>query len=298
MAATTLPCYFSGMTNFTRAGLIVKFNDESVANTLADVINCLEALKLDVVLDDSTNGLISGRPTVPISEIADTCDIAVVIGGDGTLLSAARALVDHQVPIVGINRGRLGFLVDVPPDGDLDQLSQIISGQHIEEKRALLETRILRDGECIASSYAFNDTVLRVRDLLQIMDFDVIIDDILVTHQRADGLIVATPSGSTAYSLSNGGPIVGPTIDAFVVQPICPHTLTSRPLMVDASSIIRVHLWDDDIKRAQVVCDGQIYMDAMLGDMVEIKRNDNRVRLLHPENYDYHRILREKLNWG
>lgn len=286
------------MTNFTRAGLIVKFNDESVANTLADVINCLEALKLDVVLDDSTNGLISGRPTVPISEIADTCDIAVVIGGDGTLLSAARALVDHQVPIVGINRGRLGFLVDVPPDGDLDQLSQIISGQHIEEKRALLETRILRDGECIASSYAFNDTVLRVRDLLQIMDFDVIIDDILVTHQRADGLIVATPSGSTAYSLSNGGPIVGPTIDAFVVQPICPHTLTSRPLMVDASSIIRVHLWDDDIKRAQVVCDGQIYMDAMLGDMVEIKRNDNRVRLLHPENYDYHRILREKLNWG
>lgn len=286
------------MTNFTRAGLIVKFNDESVANTLADVINCLEALKLDVVLDDSTNGLISGRPTVPISEIADTCDIAVVIGGDGTLLSAARALVDHQVPIVGINRGRLGFLVDVPPDGDLDQLSQIISGQHIEEKRALLETRILRDGECIASSYAFNDTVLRVRDLLQIMDFDVIIDDILVTHQRADGLIVATPSGSTAYSLSNGGPIVGPTIDAVVVQPICPHTLTSRPLMVDASSIIRVHLWDDDIKRAQVVCDGQIYMDAMLGDMVEIKRNDNRVRLLHPENYDYHRILREKLNWG
>lgn len=286
------------MTTFSRAGLIVRFNDESVANTLADVVACLEALELEVLLDNSTRGLIDGRSTVPITDIAAQCDLAVVIGGDGTLLNAARSLVDHNVPIVGINRGRLGFLVDVSPAGGLDELSQIVKGQHIEEKRALLQTRILRDGDCIASSYAFNDTVIRVKDLLQIMDFDVIIDDVLVTHQRADGLIIATPSGSTAYSLSNGGPIVGPTIDALVVQPICAHTLTSRPLMVDADSTIRVHLWDDDVTRAQVVCDGQIYMDAMLGDMIEIKRNVNRVRLLHPENYDYHRILREKLNWG
>ncbi|NND89678.1 MAG: hypothetical protein HKN42_02355 [Granulosicoccus sp.] len=286
------------MTNFSRAGLLVKFNDESVANTLADVVGCLEHLGIEVVLENSTRGLMPGRPTVPVAEIAELCDLAVVIGGDGTLLSAARSLVDHQIPIVGINRGRLGFLVDVSPDRGLDQLVQIVNGQHIEENRALLQTRILRDGECIASSYAFNDTVIRVRDLLQIMDFDVIIDDVLVTHQRADGLIIATPSGSTAYSLSNGGPIVGPTIDALVVQPICPHTLTSRPLMVDANSTVRVHLWDDDVARAQVVCDGQIYMDAMLGDMIEIKRNVNRVRLLHPETYDYHRILREKLNWG
>lgn len=286
------------MTNFSRAGLIVKFNDESVANTLADVVACLEALDVEVVLDNSTRGLIGARPTVPTREIASSCDLAVVIGGDGTLLSAARSLVDYNIPIVGVNRGRLGFLVDVSPDGGLDELSQIVRGQHIEEKRALLQTRVMRDGECIASSYAFNDTVIRVKDLLQIMDFDVIIDDVLVTHQRADGLIIATPSGSTAYSLSNGGPIVGPTIDALVVQPICAHTLTSRPLMVDANSTIRVHLWDDDVARAQVVCDGQIYVDAMLGDMIEVKRNVNRVRLLHPENYDYHRILREKLNWG
>jgi len=286
------------MTTFSRAGLIVKFNDESVASTLADVIACLEGHQLDVMLDNSTRGLVEGRGTVPITDIARQCDLAVVIGGDGTLLNAARCLVDHNVPIVGINRGRLGFLVDVSPDGGLDELSQIVKGQHIEENRALLQTRILRDGDCIAKSYAFNDTVIRVKNTLQIMDFDVIIDDVLVTHQRADGLIVATPSGSTAYSLSNGGPIVGPTIDALIVQPICPHTLTSRPLMVDADSTIRVHLWDDDVTQAQVVCDGQIYMDAMLGDMIETKRNVNRVRLLHPENYDYHRILREKLNWG
>ncbi|MFK8076396.1 MAG: NAD(+) kinase [Granulosicoccus sp.] len=286
------------MTTFTKAGLIVKFNDESVANTLNDVIACLESLDVEVMLDESIGQLVSDKPKVPTIEIAENCDLAVVIGGDGTLLSAARSLVDHNVPIVGINRGRLGFLVDVSPANGLDQLTQIIKGQHIEEKRALLQTRVLRDGECFASSYAFNDTVMRVKDLLQIMDFDIIIDDVLVTHQRADGIIVATPSGSTAYSLSNGGPIVGPTIDALVVQPICAHTLTSRPLMVDANSTIRVHLWDDDVTHAQVVCDGQIYMDAMLGDMIEIKRNPNRVRLLHPESYDYHRILREKLNWG
>jgi len=286
------------MTTFTRAGLIVKFNDESVANTLDDVINCLETLNIEVVLDQSIGDLCVGRTKVSTSEIAQTCDLAVVIGGDGTLLSAARSLVDHHVPIVGINRGRLGFLVDVSPTEGLDELVKIVNGQHIEENRALLETRVLRDGVCTSSSYAFNDTVIRVKDLLQIMDFDIIIDDVLVTHQRADGIIVATPSGSTAYSLSNGGPIVGPTIDALVVQPICAHTLTSRPLMVDAASTIRIHLWDDDITQAQVVCDGQIYMDAMLGDMIEIKRNANRVRLLHPENYDYHRILREKLNWG
>ena len=286
------------MTTFSRAGLIVKVGDESVASTLTDAIARLEAAGVEYLLDASTDGLAGDAETVTREVLAARCDLAVVIGGDGTLLAAARSLVDAGVPIVGVNRGRLGFLVDVSPDDGLEQLAGILEGRYLAEERSLLETRILRDGDCIASAYAFNDTVIRVRDVLQLMDFDVIIDDILVTHQRADGLIVATPSGSTAYSLSNGGPIVGPTIDAVVLQPICPHTLTSRPLMVDADSSIRIHLWDDDVLQAQVVCDGQIYMDASLGDMIEIRRKQTRVRLLHPETYDYHRILREKLNWG
>ncbi|MEE9320551.1 MAG: NAD(+) kinase [Granulosicoccus sp.] len=286
------------MTTFSRVGLIVKFDDESVANTLSDVIDRLETLHIEPVLDNSTRGLVNGRPICSTAEIGDSCDLAIVIGGDGTLLNAARNLVDSEVPIVGVNRGRLGFLVDVPPDTGLDQLTAILEGNYIEEQRTLLETRILRDGDCIDSSYAFNDAVIRVRDLLQIMDFDIIIDDVLVTHQRADGLIVASPSGSTAYSLSNGGPIVGPTIDAMVLQPICPHTLTSRALIVDANSSIRIHLWDDEVLQAQVVCDGQVYMDAKLGDMIEVTRKERRIRLLHPESYDYHRILREKLSWG
>ena len=286
------------MTNFSRIGLIVKFDDESVASTLNEAVACVQSHGLQIALDHSTKGLVDGAQTVSIDEIAKTCDLAVVIGGDGTLLSAARSLVDHHVPIVGINRGRLGFLVDVSPKNELQALSNILGGDFIQEQRSLLQTRILRDGKCVAQSHAFNDTVIRVRDLLQIMDFDVIIDDVLVTHQRADGLIIATPSGSTAYSLSNGGPIVAPTIDALIVHPICPHTLTSRPILVEGDSCIRVHLWDDEIKTAQIVCDGQIYMDTMLGDMVEIRRHANRVQLLHPEDYDYYRILREKLSWG
>ncbi len=286
------------MKKFSRIGLLVKINDESVASTISDVIHLLESLDVEVMLSHSTNGLIDAGPTVPPSDIGEQCDLAIVIGGDGTLLHATRELVDYDVPIVGVNRGRLGFLVDVPPTKGLERLAAIINGQYIEEERIMLFTRIMREGEPIASAYAFNDTVVRVRDVLQIMDFDITIDDVLVTHQRADGLIIATPSGSTAYSLSNGGPIVGPSVNAVVLQPICPHTLTSRALMVDASSRIRMHLWDDQVLEAQVICDGQVYMDATLGDMIEITAMDKRVRLLHPETYDYHQILREKLNWG
>lgn len=286
------------MTEFRTAGIVVKINDNSVANTLQEVIDLLRSINIEVVLDDSTTGLVEAGATINISEQPDKCDVVIVIGGDGTLLHAARNLVDTNTPIVGVNRGRLGFLVDVTPGNGYQTLQSVLEGVYQEEDRFLLDICVLRDGEVHSTSTAFNDVVIRVRDKLQIMDYDVIIDDQLVTHQRADGLIVATPSGSTAYSLSNGGPIVGPSIEALILQPICPHTLTSRPLMVDAGSTIRVHIWDDEIHTAQVICDGQIYMDAGLGDMIEVKVKPERIKLLHPENYDYHKILREKLNWG
>ncbi len=286
------------MTQFTTVGLLVKLHDDSVAATLSDVIERLRSLDIKILLHESTEGQIEGQTVVSSQEVGEQCDLVIVIGGDGTLLHAARELVDYGVPIVGVNRGRLGFLVDVPPNQGLDKLNAILQGQYIAEERIMLETRIMREGECINSAYALNDMVVRVKDVLQIMDFDIVIDDVLVTHHRADGLIIATPSGSTAYSLSNGGPIVGPTIEAVVVQPICSHTLTSRALLVDAKSSIRAHLWDDEIHEAQVVCDGQQYMEATLGDMIEVRVKERRLTLLHPETYDYHQILREKLNWG
>jgi len=287
------------MPKYSTAGLIVKSNDTSVASTLRDVSNRLQSLGLGLIYDHSTKGLLDSQPsTTDLEDLGRRCDVAVVIGGDGTLLHAARALVSHDVPLIGVNRGRLGFLVDVSPEGDLDDLTQIIHGNSFNEDRFLLQARVLREGIPLSDSLAFNDVVIRVRDVLQIMDFDIIIDDKLVTHQRADGVVISTPSGSTAYSLSNGGPIVGPSINAVVLQPICPHTLTSRPLMVDANSSIKVHLWDDEVMSVQVVCDGQVYMDATLGDMIEITCKSEHITLLHPQTYDYHQILREKLNWG
>jgi len=286
------------MTTFSRAGLVVRPNDASVADTLAEVIERLEALGIEPVASDSTKGLVGARETVPLETFGERCDVAIVIGGDGTLLNSARRLVDQRVPIVGVNRGRLGFLVDVSPDKGLDTLSAILTGDFRAEPRLLLRASLLRNGEVVGSSYALNDAVIRVRDLLRLMDFDIVIDGVLVTHQRADGLIVATPSGSTAYSLSNGGPIVGPTIEALVLQPICPHMLSSRPLLVDAGSRIEVRLKDDEKASAQLVCDGQVYIDAQLGDTIVVERLAQPLTMLHPADYDYHRILREKLNWG
>ena len=299
LTAPARKCYFYPMTTFSRVGLIVRVNDDSVANTLADVIDCLEGLQIEPVLEHGTAGLVSDRDTVSTAEIGQSCDLAVIIGGDGTLLHAARALADASLPMVGINRGRLGFLVDVPPDQGLDDLQAILQGQYIEEERIMLETRILREGECIGTSYAFNDTVIRVRDLLQIMDFDIIIDDVLgdppagrrSDHRHAVRLDCVRPCPTA-------GPIVGPTVNTVILQPICPHTLNSRALLVGSDSRIRVHLWDDEVLQAQVVCDGQVYMEATLGDMIDVRVKNATTRLLHPETYDFHRILREKLNWG
>jgi len=286
------------MTTFSRAGLVVRSNDASVADTLIEVIACLKALDIEPVPGISTQGLVGDLATHDLDEIGRRCDVAIVIGGDGTLLDTARRLVDHQVPIVGVNRGRLGFLVDVSPDDGMDALRAILTGDFHAESRALVKASLVRDGAVLHSSYALNDAVIRVRDLLRLMDFDIVIDGVLVTHQRADGLIVATPSGSTAYSLSNGGPIVGPTIDALLLQPICPHMLSSRPLLVDGNSRIEIRLKDDERASAQLVCDGQVYIDAQLGDTIVVERLPRALPMLHPADYDYHRILREKLNWA
>lgn len=286
------------MYKFKKVGLIVKFNDSGISNTLNEVYTKLKSKGVDLLLDHTTRGLLGGPVTVDIETIGKECDLAIIIGGDGTLLHAARELVDFGVPLVGVNRGRLGFLVDVCPDKGLSLIDEILEGKYISERRFMFEACILRDNEVIHQSYAFNDVVLRIRDLLQIMEFEVFIDDSFVNRQRADGIIVSTPSGSTAYSLSNGGPIVNPTLEVVVLQPICPHTLSSRSLVVSSRSEIKIHISDKGVPIAQAVCDGQVYMDAQLGDVVRVRRKEKSIHLLHPMNYDYHHILREKLNWS
>ncbi len=286
------------MYKFKKIGLIVKFNDLAISDTLNEVYNKLKGKGIELLLDHTTRGLLGGPVTVDIETIGRECDLAIIIGGDGTLLHAARELVDYGVPLVGVNRGRLGFLVDVCPDKELSQIDEILEGNYLSEERFMFEASIVRDGEIVHKSSAFNDVVLRIRDLLQIMEFEITIDGSFVNLQRADGIIISTPSGSTAYSLSNGGPIVNPTLDVIVLQPICPHTLSSRSLVVSSDSEISIHICDKGVPYAQAVCDGQVYMDAELDDIVTIKRKDKCVKLLHPKDYDYHYILREKLNWS
>lgn len=286
------------MPKFSKVGLIAKSGDLSVSETLNDVHNLLQEMGVSVLLDTSTRGLLGGPVTVDLDIIGQECDLAVVIGGDGTLLHAARELVDAHVPLVGVNRGRLGFLVDVSPEDKLHELTEIIEGEYIEEHRLMLHTQLVRNEEPIHQSLAFNDMVMRTKNVLQIIEFEISINDSFVLSQRADGIIVASPSGSTAYSLSSGGPIVNPNLNAVVVQPICPHTLSSRPLVVTAESKIQVLVTERKPVSAQMVCDGQVYIDLQNDDIIEVRKHDQSIRILHPANYDYHHILREKLNWG
>jgi len=285
------------MSKFRKVGLISKSDDLSVSEALNNVYQLLQQRGVEVFPDTSTRGLIGGPVTVDLETIGNECDLAVVIGGDGTLLRTARALVDKNVPLVGVNRGRLGFLVDVSPD-NLHELGEIIDGTYSHEDRLMLSCRLARKGNIVHESLAFNDMVMRTKNVLQILEFEISIDGSFVIAQRADGVIVASPSGSTAYALSSGGPIVNPSLSAMVVQPICPHTLSSRPLVVSCDSEISVHITERKKVFAQTVCDGQVYTDLENEDIIEVRKHKNTIRLLHPAKYDYHYLLREKLNWG
>ena len=286
------------MSNFNKVGLISKSSDLSVSETLNSVYNLLIKRGLDVMLDTSTRGLLGGPITVDIETIGKECDLAVVIGGDGTLLHAARELVEAGVPLVGVNRGRLGFLVDVSPVDGLHELVEIIDGNYQQEERLMLHCELARRGEIVHQSLAFNDMVMRTKNVLQIIEFEVSINGSFVLTQRADGVIVASPSGSTAYSLSSGGPIVNPSLPALVVQPICPHTLSSRPLVVSADSEISVLITEKKNVHAQMVSDGQVYNDLQNEDIIVVRKHNKPIKILHPSGYDYHHILREKLGWG
>ena len=285
------------MTAFSTIGLVVRQQDHSVADTLKDIHALLERKGCVTRFEHGTDGMVDGVETVGFDTIGEQCDLAIVIGGDGTLLSAARDLVDFGVPLVGVNRGRLGFLTDVHPDENLLQLAAILEGDYVPDERLMLRMDVERDGEVMSTDSAFNDVVIRNTQMLRIVDFEVYIDGSFVNHQRADGIIVSTPSGSTAYSLSNGGPIVNPQLQGIILQPICPHTLSSRPLVVPEDCTIEIVVCDDGAPNAQAVCDGQLYHHVQRDDIVRVRRKRRHLTLLHPSDYDYFQILRAKLNW-
>ena len=284
---------------FKRIGLIGKYGDPSVQGVLKILSQHLKQLHAQVILDEATAELWPGHSldVLPRADLAMQCDLAIVTGGDGTLLNAARSLAQYDVPLLGINQGRLGFLADISPDHMLEKLDDILQGNYQEEERILLHAAIERDGIIVNQSNALNDVVVHKWGVMRMIEFETCINDVFVHTHRSDGIIIATPTGSTAYALSSGGPILHPALDAMVLVPVSPHTLSNRPIVIDGDSHVTIIVENSNQPKVQVTCDGQISLDWNAGDLIKI-RKDKKIRLIHPAQHDPYTILRAKLQWG
>jgi NAD+ kinase len=288
-------------TPFKRIGIFVKHNSTDVLHTLVKLISFLTKRGHILKIEQNSAALLDNKKDVELvsrDELGVDTDLVIVIGGDGSFLNAARVVVPHQVPMLGINRGRLGFLADVLPDSLEENLSAILEGHYIEEHRTLLTATINRENKKMAESTALNDIVLYSGSLARMIEFEVYINDQFVLRQRSDGLITATPTGSTAYALSGGGPILYPTLKAFVIVPMFPHTLTSRPIVVDYTSRIEIVVSKNNSIFPKLSFDGQIHFDLAPDDRIEIQKLESELKLIHPKHHDYFAVLREKLGWS
>ncbi len=285
---------------FESIGLISKPGDEKVADTLQRLVGFLDPRAARVVLDETSAAYLPGRTGTVATreELGRQCDLAIVIGGDGTFLGAARSLAGHEVALLGINLGRLGFLADIMPHEVVARVGEILEERFDEEERLMIEAAVERGGEVVARFDALNEVAAHKAELARLLEFETYIDGRLVYNQRSDGLIVSTPTGSTAYALSGGGPILHPNLDAIVLVPICPHTLGSRPLVVHAASVIEIRMEARDNPIAHLTCDGQSSTELAHGDRIAIRRKASSVRLIHPAGHDHYATLRAKLHWA
>ncbi|MGD2136778.1 MAG: NAD(+) kinase [Gammaproteobacteria bacterium] len=284
---------------FKQVGLIGKSGDPRVTTTLQSLISRLAQFHTRILLDESVARLLpdTGWPAVDRATLAEQCDLAIVVGGDGTLLNAARWLAESEISVLGVNLGRLGFLVDVLPEDMEPLLEEILTGNYLVEERALLHAAVSRDGEVMSENTALNDVIVHKKDIARLIELDTWIDGNFLSANRADGLIAATPTGSTAYALSGGGPILHPGLQALTLVPICPHTLSNRPIVIPDRSVIEIRVHEGRLE-AQLSCDGQVGQVLRPGDRITLRRHDSTLRLLHPPGHDFFSILRKKLRWS
>ena len=287
-------------TEFKTIGIISKFSDLSIGGTITTLVNFLMGRDIEVILSESAAKTLppSELETVDLEQLGQRCDLAIVVGGDGTILHSARALVDYDIPLVGINLGRLGFLADISPDDMMEKLGEILDGDYHKEERFLLISHVERDGKIIDEGYAFNDVVIHKWNSVRMIEFETYVDGQLVNGQRSDGMIVSTPTGSTAYALSGGGPILHPSMNAIILVPICPHTLSNRPLVVDADSEIELVVKPGSQPHVRITLDGQDNFEILDEDRIVIRKKDKPVRLIHPAGHDHYQLLRAKMGWG
>ncbi len=285
------------MATFQTIGLIGRLDNEQVVETVRDLLAILQARNLTVLLEDDIARLVKdpGIEAADRRTIGERCDLAIVVGGDGSLLGAARALAPHDCAVLGINRGRLGFLTDIRPEQIEQKVVEVLDGKYRLEERFLLDVEVNRGEEPIARGEALNDVVINSGRSARMIDFDLYMNGKYVYSQDSDGLIVSTPTGSTAYALSGGGPIMHPELDAIVLVPMFPHTLSARPIVVSGETEIKVVIGNC---HPYVSCDGQVHLTTAPGDVVNIRKKPHRLTLIHLLNHDFYAACRDKLGWS
>lgn len=289
------------MNPFKNIGLVGRPGHSGVVDSLDRVLNFLTLRGLTSVLDRQTASLVDGRGDLHCEskELAEHCDLVVVVGGDGSMLHVAKKIAQAQIPVIGINRGKLGFLTDIPPSKIEAGLEEVLNGNLSVDRRFMLSANKREaDGSERSLGVALNDIVLHPGNAAQMIEFELFVDGRFVYSLASDGIIVATPTGSTAYSLSAGGPIMHPTLNAVVLVPMYPHSLNSRPIVVDGDCEIKLVVAATEALRPQVSCDGQEVFEAKAGDEILIRKADSVLKLIHPLEHSFYGACRSKLGWG
>lgn len=282
---------------FQKIAVIGRHEDERVAEPMSVLVTHLTKSGVEVLAAEE---MALDLPVSRVAEpaLADNADLIIAVGGDGTMLYAGRLASDKDVPLLGINRGRLGFLADITPDEMLTSVDHVLNGEYTRDSRLQLTATLRRANGRDSSGLALNDVVLQRRETGRMVDFETRVGDHYVNTHAGDGLIVATPTGSTAYALSCGGPILEPQLDAVVIVPVCPHTLTDRPIVIPAHQPIDVRLLTRADTKAEITVDGRSIGEIRPDDRLTISAAEKRITLIHPPGYDFYGILRSKLFWG
>ncbi len=288
------------MQTFNYIGLAGRLSTQKAQLTTHKLIDFLRKNDVEVIISKELSELLN-RTDVPSGDdhfLGTHCDLVIVVGGDGSMLGAARAMVDYGVPLLGVNRGRLGFLTDIMPKEIEEKVLDVLNGDYISEQRFMLEMVAQRDGEAFGHGHALNDIVLHPGRHVRMIEFELYVDGEFVYSQSSDGLIVSTPTGSTAYALSGGGPLMHSSLDAIGLIPLNAHSLTSRPIVISGNSEIRLLLGDKSTTIMHVTCDGQIYQRARPNDEILIRKKEQQLTLIHPSDHNYYETCRRKLGWG
>ena len=289
----------AAVSTFDTVALIGKYQSQEIAGSLVGLATFLRQRGIRVLLEESTAaavGEVAATDVVDYAAIGDQADLAVVLGGDGTMLNTARRLAEFEVPLVGVNQGRLGFMTDIARESMLESMAAILDGHFQREQRFLLAVEVIRGTQRVFSTLALNDVVANKGDIGRMIELEVKVDGELIHVLRADGLIISTPTGSTAYAMSANGPILHPAVAGIAIVPLCPHALSNRPITISDRSVVELGLLPPH--DARIHCDGQEHFDARAGDRVRVGRSTHNITLLHPPGYSYFAMLREKLQWS